>query len=271
MGKKIARSQFLRLPIFLFDGSRRKQVDCTKAAAPLPSNLGERLRGMHWIRDIARRIRWAWIVLVLVAILMIRNLVWLNTSQFDFRVHDISTPPSAGANLSSSTSPNTARVSWATAIYKSTEILYRDSDPVVSEFWLSQPPPTVYIYDNIPAEFSDVATMSSCVDRTFLGQNSTEVWVENKQNCLWRPQICKDSNRPSKPKEEKFFSYRQNYNMDIAYLDKFYRYPYQTKDPSKADIFVVPYPHKSHCICHQDFKKRSATCAAPFHDMKENV
>jgi hypothetical protein len=141
----------------------------------------------------------------------------------------------------------------------------------VREFWLSQPPPTVYIYDNIPEEFSDVATISSCVDRKFLGQNFTEAWVENKQNCLWRPQICEDSNPPSKLKQMKFFPYRQNYNMDVAYLDKFYRYPYQTTDPSKADIFVVPYPHKSHCLCHQDFKKHSAECAAPFHEMKENV
>lgn len=160
---------------------------------------------------------------------------------------------------------------WLAVIRKSTEIIYRDSKSQTLEFWLSQPPPKVFIYDSIPVGFSDVENISSCVDRKFLGPNYTEVWNQNMQNCLWKPEVCDDFKQPSKPKQQKFFSYRQNYNMDVAYLAKFRRYPFQTTDPMEADIFVVPYPHKSHCLCHKDFTKNSAACTVPFGAMKDNV
>jgi len=163
------------------------------------------------------------------------------------------------------------KLDWKSSIDKSTDILYRDAPTSVREFWQSQSPPTIYIYDTLPADFSSVDKISTCIDETFLGQNATEVWVESKRNCRWKPTVCEDFNPPSKPKQQKFFSYRQNYNMDVAYLDKFYRYPFRTKDPSQADVFVVPYPHKSHCLCHQDFRKYSAACVVPFEDIEENV
>lgn len=39
-----------------------------------------------------------------------------------------------------------------------------------------------------------------------------------------------------------------NAQADIAIIDLFRTYPGRTDDPSKADIFVVPYPHASHCV-----------------------
>ena len=220
----------------------------------------------------ARWIHWNWFALVFVVVILeLRNLTSLEISPLEDLVYSFSPNVSAKKTMTSSASVDREVSNWASAIDKSTEILYRDSSREERLFWLSQPPPTVYIYDNIPAAFSDVATVSTCVDTTFLGRNFTEVWVESQQNCRWRPQVCEDSVSPTRPKQQKFFSYRQNYNMDVAYLDKFLRYPFQTTDPSKADIFVVPYPHKSHCLCHQDFQKFSAACAVPFDDMKDNV
>ena len=217
----------------------------------------------------ARWIHWNGIAAVLVAFCGLRSLTSLEVSPSEAFAYSISPRESAKTTTRSSASVDMSN--WASAIDKSTEILYRDSSRAERNFWLSQPPPTVYIYDNIPADFSDAATISTCVDKKLLGHNFTEVWVESKRNCRWRPQVCEDSEFPSRPKQQKFFSYRQNYNMDVAYLDKFSRYPFQTLDPSKADIFVVPYPHKSHCLCHHDFKKFSAACAVPFNDMKDNV
>lgn len=160
---------------------------------------------------------------------------------------------------------------WNNAILATTRLLYRDSPPAVQQFWLSQPPPKVYIYDTIPATFSDVQVISECVDRTFLGENISDVWVTRKQNCRWRPTICDDHTVARKFKQEMFVYYRYNYNMDVTILDKFHRYPHQTKNPSEADLFVVPYPHKSHCLCHKNFRHYSAKCAVAFEDIHSNV
>ena len=87
-------------------------------------------------------------------------------------------------------------------------------------------------------------------------------------------QICEDGTKgANKPKEQKFLSYRQNYNFDILYLLRFlHDYPYVTTDPNKADIFVVPYPHKSHCLCYTDFTKHSVgKCQVKFDDLQKNV
>lgn len=89
---------------------------------------------------------------------------------------------------------------WKNAILATTRLLYRDSPPVIREFWLSQPPPKVYIYDTIPASFSDVAVISECVDRNFLGQNISDIWVAKKKNCRWRPTVCDDHTVAKKTK-----------------------------------------------------------------------
>jgi hypothetical protein len=160
---------------------------------------------------------------------------------------------------------------WNHALQETTKLLYRDSSREVLDYWLSQPPPKIYIYDTIPDDFSNVERISQCVDQRFLGKNISQVWAGNKKNCQWYPTICQDKTSPNRPKERMFVGYRYNYNMDVAYLAKFHRYPHQTKDPTEADIFVVPYPHKSHCLCHKNFKHYSAKCAVPFKDIETNV
>ncbi len=160
---------------------------------------------------------------------------------------------------------------WDSAILATTKILYRNSHSDVLQFWLSQPPPKVYIYPTIPSNFSDVETISHCIDQKFLGPNVSEIWVQKKKNCRWRPEICQDHTTPAKPKHQMFLAYRYNYNIDVAYLDKFHRYPHQTSDPSDADLFVVPYPHKSHCLCNKNFRHYSARCAVSFDEIQSNV
>ena len=39
-----------------------------------------------------------------------------------------------------------------------------------------------------------------------------------------------------------------NAQADIAIIDLFRSFPGRTDDPNKADIFIVPYPHGSHCV-----------------------
>lgn len=169
----------------------------------------------------------------------------------------------------STTIPNSS--DWKHAIQEATKLIYRDSPPEILKFWLSQPPPTIYIYDNIPAAFSDVENISSCVDHKFLRSNYSDIWVEKKKNCRWRPRVCQDMTPPNKRKEQMFVGARYNYNTDVAFLDKFRRYPFQTTDPAEADLFVVPYPHKSHCLCHKDFKIQSSKCSVPYQDIEDSV
>ena len=40
----------------------------------------------------------------------------------------------------------------------------------------------------------------------------------------------------------------ENFKADLGLLDLFRTFPGRTKNPDEADIFVVPYPHASHCL-----------------------
>jgi hypothetical protein len=40
----------------------------------------------------------------------------------------------------------------------------------------------------------------------------------------------------------------ENFKADLAIIDLFRSFPGRTKNPAKADFFVVPYPHASHCL-----------------------
>lgn len=156
---------------------------------------------------------------------------------------------------------------WAEAIQQATSLIYRSSGKETLEYWLSQPPPRIYIYDELPNDFTDMETVSTCVDRKFLGKNYSD-WP----NCPWRPtKPCEDGDRGRSQKQKMFMAARYNYNTDVAYIDKFLQYPFVTTDPKEADMFIVPYPHKSHCLCNKDFKLHSAKCSVSFSDIKSKV
>lgn len=72
-----------------------------------------------------------------------------------------------------------------------------------------------YVYDSIPSHLT-VEVLEPCVLSSTL---------------------------PNVPKK------RDNFMADVTLIRLFETYPGRTKDPSQADVFVVPYPHKTHCIC----------------------
>jgi len=42
---------------------------------------------------------------------------------------------------------------------------------------------------------------------------------------------------------------RDNFMVDVIIIKSFQSYRGRTYNPNEADLFVVPYPHKTHCIC----------------------
>ncbi|KAL9179807.1 hypothetical protein ACHAXT_007777 [Thalassiosira profunda] len=42
----------------------------------------------------------------------------------------------------------------------------------------------------------------------------------------------------------------ENFKADVAIIQLFRTYPGRVLDPTKADLFVVPYPHAAHCLLH---------------------
>ena len=120
---------------------------------------------------------------------------------------------------------------------QTTQILYQNSSHL--DEWLAKPPIKLYIYDTLAEEFS-VEAVSTCINNKFNADKSN--------NCGWDPVVCNENSSGSYPY---FNLYRTNFNNDVVLLKRFLRYEYITKNPSEADIFIVPYPHKSHCICRQ--------------------
>ena len=153
------------------------------------------------------------------------------------------------------------------AVQETTRLLYQDSPNLT--FWLEQPLPKIYIYPTLPHEWSDPTNISDCIHQNFLFDKRTN---ESWPNCRWYPnRICSDEVAPKSFFEIKYMTYRQNYNMDIQYLEWFRNYPLRTEDPQEADLFVVPYPHWSHCLCRKDFKKRAPSCSYNVATMNQAV
>ena len=122
---------------------------------------------------------------------------------------------------------------------ETTRLLYRNSPHL--EEWLEKPPLKLYIYDTLSEEFS-IPAVSHCIHQKFNADNSN--------NCNWEPVVCNENASGTYP----YYSlYRTNFNSDVVLLKRFLRYEHITKDPNEADLFIVPYPHKSHCLCRQKF------------------
>lgn len=146
-------------------------------------------------------------------------------------------------------------------VRETTRLLYKDSPNL--DKWLSAPLPKIYIYQSLSKEWSDVSTISQCVNDNFLNTVTSEgkTIPLNWTNCLWEPEICDDVENPgSSRNEQKLMNYKMNYNNDVAYLQFFRGYSHLTSDPADADIFLVPYPHWSHCLCKRDMSQSSSRC-----------
>ena len=168
--------------------------------------------------------------------------------------------PSVSSNSSSTTSSSSLRSIVEESVKEATRLLYEKSPHL--DFWLRQPLPKVFIYDTISPEWSDTKIISACVDQHFLGQNGSgfEHNVSAWPNCHWYPKVCSDVQVAEGELQAKYMGYRYNYNGDILNIEWFRGYPVQTKDPLEADLFVVPYPYKSQCLCHRILSRKRPGC-----------
>mmetsp|Transcript_22200 Transcript_22200/g.46831 ORF Transcript_22200/g.46831 Transcript_22200/m.46831 type:complete len:550 (-) Transcript_22200:408-2057(-) len=62
-----------------------------------------------------------------------------------------------------------------------------------------------------------------------------------------------------------------NAQADIAIIDLFRTFPGRTDNPSEADIFVVPYPHASHCVSKPTGVWKGACAHIAYNLMKDGV
>ena len=117
-------------------------------------------------------------------------------------------------------------------------LIYADSPNL--QRWLDDEPLKVYIYDTLDEQLS-IQNISQCIEQRF---------AVSTIKCGYYPKICNASDSGILGK------FHNNYNSDVVTIKRFLEYPHQTKDPQEADLFFVPYPHKSHCLCHQkDFTR----------------
>ena len=151
-----------------------------------------------------------------------------------------------------------------TVIQETTRILYQNSEKL--DYWLQQPPPKVYIYQTLPDHMS-VAAVSECIDQKY---NSIPKQQLHTASCGWFPKVCNENSTSYNPH---YNVYRDNFNSDVFIIQRFQTYKHQTTDPSSADLFLVPYPHRSHCFCHHETppQKNIYSCGYSFKYIQSNV
>lgn len=147
-----------------------------------------------------------------------------------------------------------------TGIQEATRLLYKRSNQL--DYWTHQPPPKVYIYKTLPQEMS-VASVSKCIDERYNSRTSKQ-----QATCGWFPKVCDEQSSSS---NQHYNVYRDNFNSDVVLIHRFSTYQHVTQDPNKANFFVVPYPHRSHCFCKNDNTKKIYSCSYSFSYIQENV
>ena len=192
-----------------------------------------------------------------------------NPSVLSVSSRSSSTTTSSDSSLSSSSSSLTSIVEES--VKEATRLLYEKSPHL--DFWLRQPLPKVFFYDTLPPEWSDTKIVSECVDQNFLGRNGSgfEHNVSAWPNCHWYPKVCSDAQSAEGDLQAKFMSYRYNFNGDLVNIEWFREYPLQTKDPLEADLFVVPYPYKSYCLCRRNLARNKIGCKGGLDAINTNV
>lgn len=93
----------------------------------------------------------------------------------------------------------------------------------------------VFIYESLPKDLTDDVT--SCILRETKSSNNKE------------------------------FSAQSKFMADVAIIQLFRTYPGRTFNPHEADIFVVPYPHGSHCTCNAGPNPKAFCPQVPDRDM----
>ena len=171
--------------------------------------------------------------------------------------------------------PENKNDNFGDVIQNTTRLLYQNSPHL--DFWLNQPPPTIFFY-SLPDYWSNVSRISDCVDETMLPPN-----VTTNCECRWYPHVCNDGCLPSSNlttllspgnRGSAYRGMRLNFNADVALVEWFRKYPYQTQVAEEADVFIVPVPFWSHCMCartHNGFWKFKARCAYGFEKVEDEL
>lgn len=127
-------------------------------------------------------------------------------------------------------------------VWKNTIRLLYQHSYLLNEM-LEMEPLKVFVYDSLPEEF-DVLRVSRCI------YDKYQPSLSSRSNCNWEPKVCKEV-QVDTTRYGMYSNYRNNYNSDVVIIQSFRNYPGRVNDPQEAELFVVPYPHKSHCLCHK--------------------
>ena len=147
---------------------------------------------------------------------------------------------------------------FETSVRETTRILYANSPHL--DAWLDTPLPKIYMYDNLEESWSNLENISAGAEERF----TITKMGENYTGCGWYPHICdKKHTGPMNSKVSKFLQYKTNFMVDVAFLKWFENYPYRTWNVSEADLLVVPYPHRSHCLSRFDFSRNNGEYMNP--------
>lgn len=163
-------------------------------------------------------------------------------------------------------------LSLTESVRQATSILYATSPRL--HYWLQQPLPRIYVYENIDPNWTDVSAISSCVDDVFLPLNDS---FPEHDLCRWYPKVCSDDDNTKRRQGGKLYaSFRYNHNFDVAAVEWFRGYPARTYDPHNADLYVIPVPYMSLCLCKRGrdnftLSLYGSRCPVQYSQIRDNI
>jgi len=108
-----------------------------------------------------------------------------------------------------------------------------------------------YVYENLHPELT-WQNVSKCIFERHRQYTSRPTNSE-PSNCDWGGTVCTETSPRSKVYSKRRFN--RNGDVVLAKLFSEYEGEMRTRDPLKADLFVVPYPSAGHCECrHRNYK-----------------
>jgi hypothetical protein len=104
-----------------------------------------------------------------------------------------------------------------------------------------------FVYDDLPSELRWQHN-SKCLETKLNIPHWQKGSSGQISNCDWGSSICTQVNSSN----SKYSSRRFNRNGDVVMAKLLLEdsCPLRTYDPTKADVFIVPYPSSAHCACH---------------------
>jgi hypothetical protein len=103
-----------------------------------------------------------------------------------------------------------------------------------------------FVYDDLPSEFTWQEN-AKCLETKLNIPHWLNASSDQISNCDWGSSICTQVNSSNSPYSKRRFN--RNGDVVIAKVLLEYSGPLRTYDPTKADVFVVPYPSSAHCAC----------------------